>query len=145
MRSLCYVQRKSYYSKIVQSKLQVITPKGYLLILLYFNFWRRSVNYRSVVCSFINWLYLWNRTFLRYRFYIISDPLEKFFSGIIFFQMFSRWVFADRQSNDVSIWCPGVTSDIPPLCSEFHNQQTLVTATGFEPTTTLFINENSTI
>ena len=75
----CYAQMKFLYPEILQSKFEVITPKGYVVILISFNFWGRSVNWWSVFCSFIDWLYLWNKAFLRYSFYIISDSHKNFF------------------------------------------------------------------
>ena len=81
--ALCVMPKlKTRYPKIAQSKFEVLTAKLYLVMLVFFNFGGRSVNCWSVFSSFIDWSYLWNKTFLRYN-YIISDPPKKLFSEIL--------------------------------------------------------------
>ena len=81
-------------SPIVQSKFEVLYRKDYLVILISFNFWGRSVNcWSSVFCPFIDRSYLCNKTFLRHSFCIISDPLEKLSSEITKFFKFSEIEF----------------------------------------------------
>ena len=83
MHLLCYAQMKAHCSKTAQSKFEVLSPKGYLVILVSFNFWGRLVNCLLVFCLSSEWLSLWNITILRYYFYMISTPTERLFAEIV--------------------------------------------------------------
>ena len=50
--ALCYAHMKPHCPKSLQSKCEVVTPKGCVAILIYFIFWGQPVNYWSVFCSF---------------------------------------------------------------------------------------------
>ena len=80
---LCYAQMKAHCSKTAQSKFEVLTLKGYLVILVSFNFWGRLVNCLPVFCLSSEWPCMWNITILRYNFYIISTPTGRLFVKIV--------------------------------------------------------------
>ena len=125
-RPLCYTQIKTDCLKVVQSTFEFSIPKGCLIKLVAFNFWEKSIICWSVVCSFIDWSYLWNKTFLRYILHIISDPLKTFFSGMLQFSEFLKIeiLLTIRVMTSAHLNCRGYFRS-PSLISEFYSQITL--------------------